>query len=125
MDHSRPFLGAASGDSLHQVDQGLPLVGGGGMDDEAGRFVDHDEVVVEVHDHPLGLGPHRRLPTSTRSTFQRSSKTPRTIATSARLKVGQSGRAMKSVTAPSRARAARVPSAPPTSSPAGSPNNTG
>ena len=41
--------------------------------------------------------------------------TPATIARSARLKVGQSGRSMKSVTAPSRTRSARFPSAPPTS----------
>ena len=57
---------------------------------------------------------------SERSTSSSSSSTPTVIATSARLKVGQSGRSMKSVTAPARTRSARLPSAPPTSSAAGS-----
>ena len=48
----------------------------------------------------------------------RAATTPTVIATSARLKGGQGGRSMKSVTAPARTRSARLPRAPPASSPA-------
>ena len=49
-----------------------------------------------------------------------SSATPATIAMSARLNAGHSGGSRKSIAAPIRTRSARLPSAPPTTSPTGS-----
>src|SRR3954452_20494746 len=121
MDDSRPGALPAPGDALQKVDQRLAPVRRRGVDDEPRRLLDHGQVLVEVNDQALRIRPHDRLRRpSERSTSIRSSSTPITIATSARLKVGQSGRSMKSVTAPSRTRSARLPSAPPRTSAAGS-----
>src|SRR3954453_22287527 len=121
MDDSRPGALPATGDALQKVDQRLAPVRRRGVDDEPRRLLDHGQVLVEMNDQALRIGPHDRLRRpSERSTSIRSSSTPITIATSARLKVGQSGRSMKSVTAPSRTRSARFPSAPPINSAAGS-----
>src|SRR4051794_9184606 len=121
VDDPRPAALSAGGDALQQVHQRLALVRRRRMDHEAGRLLDHGQVVVEVDDETLGLGLHESLPRpSERSTSKSSSSTPTTIATSARLKVGQSGTLMKSVTAPSRTLSARFPSAPPISRAAGS-----
>src|SRR5439155_9824101 len=108
-----------------QADERLAAVRPGRMDDETRRLLNDRQIVVEVDDQPLGLGSHERSSgeagrsprerpcVDERSTSSMSRKTPTTIATSARLKVGQNGRSMKSVTAPSRTRSARLPSAPP------------
>ena len=64
-------------------------------------------------------GSRRRRPAPARGASAASAitTTPSVIATSARLNAGHSGGSMKSVTAPSRTRSARLPSAPPASSP--------
>ena len=54
------------------------------------------------------------------TTTEQQRSTPTTMQTSARLNAGQAIGSMKSITAPSRARSARLPSAPPRSSPTGS-----
>src|SRR3954451_16646010 len=121
MDDSRPGALPATGDALQKVDQRLARVRRRGVDDEPRRLLDHGQVLVEGNDQALCIGPHDRLRRpSERSTSSNSNSTPTTIETSARLNVGQSGRAMKSVTAPSRTRSARFPSAPPIKSAAGS-----
>src|SRR4051794_6006639 len=117
----RPAALSPARDPLHQVDQRLAAVRGRRVDDEAGGLLDHREILVEVNDQALDLWLHSFLRlVSERSTSSNNKRTPSVIARSARLKVGQSGRSMKSVTAPSRTRSARFPSAPPSSSAAGS-----
>jgi hypothetical protein len=54
MDDSRPVGLTDLGDLRipvdESVDEGAPVVAGPGMDDEAGRLVDHDHVGVLVDD---------------------------------------------------------------------------
>ena len=97
------------------VDQGLAAVAGGGVDDQPGRFVDHREPVVDPDQSRIAQGG--ALAGAGAKATNAITTTPAVIATSARLKAGHSGGSRKSVTAPSRIRSARLPSAPPTSSP--------
>src|SRR5690242_8020687 len=120
VDDPRPLRLPATEESPEQVYESLPLHRRCRVHDQAGGLLHHRQVVVQVDDQTLGLPCHSRFrPASERSTSKSSKSTPATIATSARLKVGHTGRSMKSVTAPSRARSARLPSAPPSRSAAG------
>ena len=83
-----------------------------------GRLVDHREALVDVDEPRLGAhGGAGCAPAPARARRARSRPRPAVIATSARLNAGHSGGSMKSVTAPSRIRSARLPSAPPASRP--------
>ena len=65
VDDPRPLRVAAAAEDLAQlVDQGRAAVRGRRVDDEAGRLVDHRQLLVEVDDPQLRLShrsPARRL----------------------------------------------------------------
>src|SRR5829696_4996106 len=90
------------------------------MDDEPRGLVDDRETLVEMDDqrpraHAEGAGSAGSAGST--NAERTSTTTPAVIATSARLNAGHSGGSRKSVTAPSRTRSARLPSAPPASRP--------
>ncbi len=116
VDDPRPPALPAARDSLAAGRRASPpCATGAEWTTSPGGLLDHGQVVVEVDDQAV------RSPSVPSSARRRSAAggRPTTIATSARLKVGHSGRSMKSVTAPSRTRSARFPSAPPIRSAAG------
>ena len=112
-------LGLAAAEQLAEhVDQRLAAVPGRRVDDQPGGLVDHREALVDV-DEPR-LRAHGPVVARLRRGAEAASTTtttPAVIATSARLNAGHSGGSMKSVTAPSRIRSARLPSAPPATRP--------
>src|SRR5471032_3534136 len=97
-----------------------------GMHDQAGSFVDDQQMLVLVGDREgrrVGWGRRVGQGVSLRgaSKTKNSSSTPRVIEVSARLKGGQPrGSLMKSVTPPPLRRSRILPSAPPISMPVGS-----
>src|SRR5215213_1800341 len=110
-------IAAAAEEVAEDVDQSRAVDAGALVDDEAGGLVDDGEPLVDVHEPRLGHGARASPASGSAKTDSTSATAPRVIATSATLKAGHSGGSMKSVTASTRTRSARFPSAPPASRP--------
>src|SRR5215204_1770191 len=127
VDDPGPLWIVASAQELAEnIDERVPTVPRSAVYDQARRLVHDGQPLVRVDDARLEAHPGPGFgSTSSRlgaglSDTRTSPSAPRVIATSARLNAGQSGGAMKSVTASSLTRSARLPSAPPVSRPTAS-----
>src|SRR5215211_2164395 len=118
----------ASEHLTQEIHECLASVPGRRMHDQSGGLVHDRQPLVDMGDpgldaHP-GPGPGFGFASSPDGPGLSDTSTrpsaPSVIATSARLKAGHSGGSMKSVTASIRTRSARLPIAPPASSPTAS-----
>ena len=116
--HDARALGLAAAEQIaERIDQGVAVVPRRRVHDQARGLVDHGEVLVDVHEPGLSAHGGDARAGAGASAASAITTTPTVIAMSATLNAGHTGGSRKSVTAPSRIRSARLPSAPPLTSP--------